>query len=225
MSAAGGLTLALDAASALGSVAVLRDGRVVAEETVAMRSASEERLLPAVVRAVAAAGAEPAALERVVCGAGPGSFTGLRIAAAAAKGIAQPLGLPLYAVASLALVAAGAEPPLPPGAYLAVIDALRGERFAAALRVDDHGGVTADGPGARLPEADVAAWAAAERRTRIGPKEAEARWPHVRGLARLGAAPYAGGAVSLADWEPDYGRHAEAQVQWEAAQGRPLRLP
>ena len=137
----GGLVLALDASTAQGSVALIRDGRLVADATVAMRSADEERLLPAVARVLEAAGAGPSELAGIVCGAGPGSFTGLRIAAATAKGMAQALGLPLRAVSSLALVAAAAEPPRAPGRYLVVLDALRDERFVLAASVGMDGPV------------------------------------------------------------------------------------
>ena len=215
--AADGLTLALDASTPRGSVAVVHAGRVVAEETVLMRSATEERLLPAVAAALAGAGAGPVDVARLVCGAGPGSFTGLRIAAATAKGLAQALAVPVHAVSSLALIAAAAEPPLAPGGYLAVLDALRGERFVLALQVTADGVPAARGPVRLLLEAAVAAVAAAEGLVRVGPGEERALWPHARGVARLEPALADGGPVSLAGWEPDYGRLAEAQVKWEAA--------
>ena len=46
--------------------------------------------------------------------------------------------------------------------------------------------------------------------------------PHARGVVRALAWLGARGPVSLDEWEPDYGRLAEAQVQWEDAHGRPL---
>ena len=217
-----GPLLALEASSGQGSVAVLRGGRVLAEEAVALRSADEERLLPAVARALAAAGVAPPGLAGIACGAGPGSFTGLRIAAATAKGLAQALGVPIWGVPSLALAAAGAEPPLPTGRYLVLLDALRGERFAQPVTVGDGGIVTVDGPARLVAAAEAEAQAAAEGRVRIGPGEEPARAPHARGVARLGAAPFLAGPVPLDRWEPDYGRLAEAQAKWEAAHGRAL---
>ena len=223
VSAAGGLVLALDASTPQGSVALLRDGRVVAEETVAMRAADEERLLPAVARVLAAVGAQPAALAGVVCGAGPGSFTGLRIAVATAKGLAQALALPLRAVSSLALVAAAAEPALAPGRYLVTLDALRDERFVQRVSVGDAGAVGVEGPVSLMEASQAARLAETEGRVCLGPTEARPTWPHARGVARLGAAVLEAPPVSLAAWEPDYGRPAEAQARWEAAHGR--RLP
>ena len=75
---AAGLTLALDASTYAGSVAVLRGRAVLAECTVAMRGEREERLMPAVAEALAEVGASPRDVAEVVCGGGPGSFTNLR---------------------------------------------------------------------------------------------------------------------------------------------------
>ena len=63
---------------------------------------------------------------------GPGSFTGLRIGAAAAKGLAFSLNLPLYGVPSLEVLAGNASPGN--RAVCAVIDARRGELFGALFR-------------------------------------------------------------------------------------------
>ena len=219
-----GPLLALEASSGQGSVAVLRGAQLLAEETVALRSADEERLLPAVARALETAGIEPARLAGIACGAGPGSFTGLRIAAATAKGLAQALAIPVWAVPSLALAAAGAEPPLPTGRYLVLLDALRGERFAQPVTVGDGGVVTVDGPARLLTVAAALERALVEGRVAIGPEEEPARAPHARGVARLGPGPFLAGPVGLDRWEPDYGRLAEAQAKWEAAHGRALPL-
>ncbi len=216
-----GLTLALDAATYDGSVAVLRDGAVVAEAAVAMRGESEERLMPAVVAALAEAGAAPADVTRVVCGAGPGSFTSLRIAGAIAKGIAFGAGVPLFAVSSLALVVAG-TPGLERGDYLAVLDALRGERFVAPFRVRTDGRVVPAGETERVAADAVTAAAARHAATPVGPAEAQRATPHARGVARLLETIVAMGPVALDSWEPAYGRLAEAQVKWEATHGRPL---
>ncbi|MCU0625900.1 MAG: hypothetical protein MUF21_05350 [Gemmatimonadaceae bacterium] len=56
-----------------------------------------------------------------------------------------------------------------------------------------------------------------EGRLVVGPPVDATRLPHARGAVRLVAR-----AVTVGGWEPDYGRLAEAQVQWEAAHGRPL---
>ena len=99
----GALTLALEAATSMGSVAILRGRDVLASREVAMRGGAEERLLPAIDGALTESGATTRELERIVCGAGPGSFTSLRVSASLAKGIAFAHSIPLYAVPSLAL--------------------------------------------------------------------------------------------------------------------------
>ncbi len=128
------LTLALEAATSTGSVAVIRDGDVLASREVAMRSGAEEHLLPAIEDALREAGATVRDLGRVVCGAGPGSFTSLRVSASLAKAIAFAQQLPLLAVPSLALIAADAS--LADGSYLAVIGcaARRGVRCGVCAR-------------------------------------------------------------------------------------------
>src|SRR5688572_8958733 len=132
------ITLALDASTYRGTVAVLEQDRVVVQGTVAMRGRDAERLMPAVDEALRAAGTSLKSVGRVVCGAGPGSFTSLRIAASLAKGIAVGRDIPLYAVSSLALIVAGNVSDGPRGVrrYLAVLDALRGESYAAEFEHD-----------------------------------------------------------------------------------------
>jgi tRNA threonylcarbamoyladenosine biosynthesis protein TsaB len=68
------------------------------------------------------------AVTRIAVGVGPGGFTGLRIGIATARGLAQGRDLPLVGVSSLAALAAGAGDD---GPVVAVIDARRGEVFAA----------------------------------------------------------------------------------------------
>lgn len=216
------LTLALEASSYRGSVAVLRGATVVAASEVAMRGATEERLMPAAAAALAEVGAEAGDLARLVCGAGPGSFTSLRIAAAIAKGFAMARETPLYAVSSLLLVAAGDDTPLEAGGYLVLTDAMRDERFAVQVLVDSAGLPEMVGTVQRLTQEEAANWAAEQDLVRIGPGEALERWPYARGAASLLAGLLASDAVDLSSWEPTYGRLPEAQVKWEVAHGRAL---
>ena len=123
-------TLVLEAATYAGSAAVLRDGALLGERSVAMRGREHEALMPAVADLLAELDIHPTSLGRIVCGAGPGSFTSLRIAGAIAKGLALAAVCPLVPVSSLALLVAAREG-LVPGRYLAAIDALRGEHYVA----------------------------------------------------------------------------------------------
>lgn len=219
MNGAPGLTLALDAATYHGSVAVLRGAQLLAERDVAMRGELEERLMPAVAEAIAAAGGTVSDVRRVVCGAGPGSFTSLRIAAAIAKGIAGARGAPLFEVPSLALLVAGNA--LAGGRYLAVLDAMREEAYVAGYERTPTG-LREIAPFALIPRSAVAARAEALSARAVGPAEPEPLWPHARGVALLAASLEGAVPVDLAAWEPQYGRLAEAQVRWEREHGRPL---
>jgi tRNA threonylcarbamoyladenosine biosynthesis protein TsaB len=186
-----------------------------------MRDPQREQLMPAVVGVLDDAALGLHDVTCIVCGAGPGSFTSLRIAAAIAKGLATALDRPLYAVSSLALMVAAAEPPLPAGEYLAVADALRGEVYAATCRVDAAGDVAEVGPVGLLGADELTVQLRAGRKI-VGEGRSIAAVPHARGVARLRPLLDRATAVDLAGWEPAYGRVAEAQRRWEAAHGRPL---
>ena len=215
------ITLVIEASTYSGSVAVIRDGAVMAERETAMRGADEERLMPATADALRAAAVAPNAIARIVCGAGPGSFTSLRIAGAIAKGLALTAGASLYPVSSLTMIVAGARPPLTPGRYAAVLDAMRGDVFAAVYAVTGEM-ITAESTTSIVPRAALDAYAAAHAARLVGPNESHAVTPHARGGAALGTLMPWPDAADLATWEPNYGRLAEAQVRWEAAHGRSL---
>lgn len=219
----GGLTLALDAAASIGTVAVLRDGVLVAERTVEMRSDAEERYFPAVLDTLREAGAGVRDLSRVVCGAGPGSFTSLRVCGAIAKGIALGADLPLFAVPSLALIVASSpECSTPDSRWLATLDALRGDRYVALVIVGAGGVLTRVEALGLVPVAGLPALAQAHAARTVGPDVATRSFPHASGLVRCLALLADTAPVDLASWEPVYGRLAEAQVRWEATHGRRL---
>lgn len=218
----GPLTLALEAATSVGSVALLAGARVVAELQVEMRG-PEGRLAPAVAALFGRIGRTPADLARVACGAGPGSFTSLRVAAALAKGIATGRAVPLVAAPSLLLMLL-AEP-REPGRYLTVLDALRGEVFVAGYELRAGGRVAALAPAALLPRTELAERARALAATPIGPGEDHAAAPHARAFAALLDGAPGLDPVDLSRWEPDYGRPAEAEARWERDHGRPFGRP
>lgn len=217
------IALALDASTYDGDVAVVDHSRVLAEGHTAMKRADRETLMPLVSDTLQRAGVAAEAVERVVCGAGPGSFTSLRIAASIAKGLAFGLGKPLFAVPSLALMVSGAR--LVGGRYIAALDALRGELYVGLYDVDASGGVI-EVERARLILAseleDLAAESEARIVTPLAIDGALRARPMARGVACLGTLFDARGPVDIASWEPSYGRLAEAQVRWESTHGKPL---
>ena len=100
------------------------------------RPAHATRLLALVEEVLEAAGGWEA-IDRIAVGVGPGGFTGLRHGIATARALAQGRGLPLVGVSSLHALALGAPAPARTPVY-AVIDARRGEVFAAAWRGDER---------------------------------------------------------------------------------------
>lgn len=215
-----GLTLALDASTYTASVALVDGGAVVQERTVAMRDPRHERLMPAVADILGARGMGD--VQRIVCGAGPGSFTSLRIAASIAKGLATASGRPLFAVSSLALLIAGVEGGPPEGRWIALLDAMRGESFAQAFGVTAAGEISETSAVRVLRDEEVAAFARTMQAQTAGRGRDIDATPHARGIVRLTRHRSLQSPVALASWEPAYGRLAEAQVRWEAAHGRAL---
>jgi tRNA threonylcarbamoyladenosine biosynthesis protein TsaB len=214
------LILALDASTYTASVALVEGATVVQERTVAMRDPRHERLMPAVADILGRGGLSE--VDRIVCGAGPGSFTSLRIAASIAKGLAAASEKPLFAVSSLALLVAGLEGGPPEGRWISLLDAMRGESFAQAFEVTLRGEISEASEVRVVRDEEVAALARTMRaRTAGRGRELEAA-PHARGIARLSMHRSLQSPVDLASWEPEYGRLAEAQVRWEAAHGRAL---
>jgi tRNA threonylcarbamoyladenosine biosynthesis protein TsaB len=104
---AGGVLVALETSGPVGSVAVARSGDVVARAFLTSQWGHATDLLPALEKSLDEAGVPRSGIEGVVVGAGPGSFTGVRVAVAMAKGLAHGLGVPLWAPSSLEAAAVG----------------------------------------------------------------------------------------------------------------------
>lgn len=218
-----GLSLVMDAAAGSGTLALLRGTALVAERTVVMRSEAEERFLPAVIALLDDAQVSLQKCARIVCGGGPGSFTSLRVVGAAAKGLSLGAGISLHAVPSLALMVAADDRTRAPGSrWLATLDAMRAERYLALVTIGADGAIATYESHGLAPVAEIGARAEALGATPIGPEESHQSAPHARGASRAAALIASAGPVELSTWEPVYGRLAEAQVKWEAAQGRPL---
>ncbi|HEY6694450.1 MAG TPA: tRNA (adenosine(37)-N6)-threonylcarbamoyltransferase complex dimerization subunit type 1 TsaB [Solirubrobacteraceae bacterium] len=135
------MILGIDTATAGTAVAVWApDGPEVErrdDPPAGSRPAHAQRLLPLVEEVLAAAEITWDAITRIAVGVGPGGFTGLRLGIATARALAQARGCELVGVSSLAALASpvkhGDSPPVSPGGrVVAVIDARRGEVFAAA---------------------------------------------------------------------------------------------
>jgi tRNA threonylcarbamoyladenosine biosynthesis protein TsaB len=123
--------LAFDTATPTARVAIVSGaGECLAarEKTAARHSANLLGLIDEVLRE---ANVTVGALGGLACGAGPGSFTGLRVGLAVAKGLALPTGLPLVLVSSLDALAADLAATLSaPGLVVPCIDAGKGQIYA-----------------------------------------------------------------------------------------------
>jgi tRNA threonylcarbamoyladenosine biosynthesis protein TsaB len=128
------VVVGFDTATADTAVCVTRDGEVVYEELLGLAPDGSPRhstaLLAEVERAVAAAGGWPA-VGSIAVGLGPGSFTGVRIGLATARGLAASTGLPVAGACTLDAVGRALGELGGGSARLAVLDARRGEAFAA----------------------------------------------------------------------------------------------
>ncbi len=124
--------LALETSGRIGSVAVAQGPNLLAARTFShtMRHAAD--LMPTVAELTAAAGWQPRDIEQIYLSIGPGSFTGLRVAVAAARAMHQAIGCRLLAVSTLEVIAQNA----PPAArqVVVVLDAKRGQVFGARYR-------------------------------------------------------------------------------------------
>lgn len=112
------LTLAFDTATAVATSALVDGDEVLGE-----RVSRAQTLLEDVDALLRQAGSHPSELDRLAVGIGPGSFTGVRIGLAVARGLALSLDLPGSGISTLAALAAGAPDAVP------VVDAKRREVF------------------------------------------------------------------------------------------------
>jgi tRNA threonylcarbamoyladenosine biosynthesis protein TsaB len=200
---------------------------VLARETIAGARRHASALLPAIERCLAEAGAGFGEIEGIVLADGPGSFTGLRVGASVAKALIRVRPMPLWITPSLLVCAAGTGAP-EGRTVLAVSNALRGELFVAAYRFHPGRIDTVLAPSVLTP--DQISQRLGGDYLLVGPSApvlgGQPSWPDAGAL--LGLVGTAGGVravLDVAQWEPEYGRPAEAQVKWERDHGRPLADP
>ena len=219
--------LAIDTALAACAAAVLdtEHGGIVASESLPMTRGHAEALLPLVKRVMDEAGMGFAAIDRVAVTTGPGSFTGLRVGLAAARGIALAAGKPAVGLSTLSVFAAphlATDDSFP---VIAAIDARHGNVY---LQVFSPGGRQFGAP--RLASLRDAAAVAAEAPACIVGSAAQAvadaltegdavpvivdarAAPDIAWLARMGAVVPEGQSPPT----PQYLRAADAQPQYAA---------
>jgi tRNA threonylcarbamoyladenosine biosynthesis protein TsaB len=156
------LFLCLDTSTPTARVALLGgDGaELFASQATAERHSGHVMALCAA--ALKAGGLAPAELAGIACGGGPGSFTGLRVGLAAAKGLALPTGVPLFVVSSLEALALDLLAGRGDGTVaVPCLDAGKGEVYAAGYVADEARLVRELAPSVRLAPVQLKAWLAA----------------------------------------------------------------
>ncbi|MGO8695134.1 MAG: tRNA (adenosine(37)-N6)-threonylcarbamoyltransferase complex dimerization subunit type 1 TsaB [Rectinemataceae bacterium] len=212
--------LAFDTSSDILSVA-LRRGPLWAEASLDMGLKHAEHLMDLVDFCLDRSGTKPQELDLMACMLGPGSFTGLRIGMATAKGMALGLGKPFVAAPTLDCLAWGYEDY--PGAVVPVIDGKKGRLYSAVYRggkklsawldiplaslvalLDTYNEVLVTGPDAELFRefANERSGFRIDRRSRV---------PAARALAEVGMELFTRKGPSGAEAGPLYLRASEAE--------------
>jgi tRNA threonylcarbamoyl adenosine modification protein YeaZ len=143
--------LAIDTALEACSVGVVDGAREVLKSEVIGRGHAE-RLMGMIEAAMGEAGLAFAVLDRIAVTVGPGSFTGLRVGIAAARGLALVTGIPAIGIGTLSIHAETARDAIGDAPVLAVLAAGRGEIYGQSFAADG----TPEGPPAAAPAEDFA---------------------------------------------------------------------
>ena len=209
--------LAFDTSSKALSVALLEEENLLAELTLTIKKNHSITLMPAIEFLMASIDWKPTDLDRIVVAEGPGSYTGLRIAVATAKTLAQTLKIDLVGVSSLlALVPEEIE-----GLAIPVMDARRNHVYAGFYQEDQL----------VYPEAHLSFEAVLERAkgakkvTFLGEVEAfreqiQEALPHAQMVetlpdaVRIGRIGLTKEAVSVHGFVPNYLKRVEAEENW-----------
>ena len=126
------LILALESSAKAASVALCRDGVLIAQSQQCSGLTHSCTLLPMAEQMLKNTDTRLAEVDAIAVARGPGSFTGVRIGVCAAKGMAHAAGKPCARVNSLAALAAGL--PFVPGVVCPILDARREQVYCAAYR-------------------------------------------------------------------------------------------
>ena len=234
-------TLAVDTSTFLQCGALLDGDRVLSAWARAVPREHGTSLLRAIARELGAHDLTPADLDLLVCGAGPGSFTGLRVGLAALKGLSLAAGVPLVGASTLTAIARGLAVPGRP-APVVIVDARKSEVYASGVPDLERPGAPPRPTEAWNPAelARYLARAASERGRLTVATFGVASYPALAALpapievvgepiarpdpialAMIGREAFArGGAPALDALEPDYVRASDAERN---AKGAPRR--
>lgn len=146
--------LAIDTSTENCSVALVHDGKLTTRDIESPREHSQ-KLLPFVEEVLDSAGVSLAELDALVVGAGPGSFTGVRIGVSMAQGLAFSADLPVYPVCSLQALAQQAIRKNDVAGVVACIDARMGEVYYALYANENGVAVAQSEPAVAKPDTNL----------------------------------------------------------------------
>ena len=146
--------LAIDTSTENCSVALVHDGKLTTRDIESPREHSQ-KLLPFVEEVLDRAGVSLAELDGLVVGAGPGSFTGVRIGVSMAQGLAFSADLPVYPVCSLQALAQQAIRKNDVAGVVACIDARMGEVYYALYANENGVAVAQSEPAVAKPDSNL----------------------------------------------------------------------
>jgi tRNA threonylcarbamoyladenosine biosynthesis protein TsaB len=214
--------LCLDTSTTTARVAVVDGGGAALAMAEATGDRHSAHVLLIVDEALRGAGVAPGGLDAIACGAGPGSFTGLRVGLAVAKGLALATGKPLLLVSSLDALALDivdtldAQPPAGPFTAVPCIDAGKGEVYAIVRAGDEPWRLAPSALAERLAGLPgvILAGNGAERHAALldgalpaGARRVAVAGPSARAIGRLALPRFARGeADDLEKAVPVYGR-------------------
>lgn len=225
--------LAIDTATQVSSVAVLKEGRLLAELTMQGKLTHSETLLPHIEQVLKMAAVAKEELTGIAVSNGPGSFTGLRIGLAAAKAMSYVLGIPLVGVSTLQALAY--QLPAPGIRVMCLLDAQKGNAYVESYRWENNSLQVVDSVQvAKITDIVAACANMNEQVILLGdavqkkvagklelPANVSVAPPHIvmpraACVAVLGQAKLmAGEKDNVMDLEPVYIRRSEAEVLWE----------
>ena len=225
--------LAIDTATQVSSVAVLKEGRLLAELTMQGKLTHSETLLPHIEQVLKMAAVAKEELTGIAVSNGPGSFTGLRIGLAAAKAMSYVLGIPLVGVSTLQALAY--QLPAPGVRVMCLLDAQKGNAYVESYRWENNSLQVVDSVQvAKITDIVAACANMSEQVILLGdavqkkvagkfelPANVSVAPPHIvmpraACVAMLGQAKLmAGETDNVMDLEPVYIRRSEAEVLWE----------
>jgi tRNA threonylcarbamoyl adenosine modification protein YeaZ len=203
------LLLGLDTATPAVTVALHDGGQPLAQLVTVDAHRHAELLAPAIAKVIADAGAERGDLTGIAVGVGPGPYTGLRVGVVTAKVLGAALGIPVYGVCTLDVIAADVECD---GPFLVATDARRRELYWAEYDETGRRSGPQVGPPAAIPAPALpAAGEGPLLYSDLLPNGRGPTYPAAATLCRVAVAALAGGQPRLLPAEPLYLRRPDAR--------------